>query len=90
MNATDALELWFDNDYGLYTLKREWLRQQEGPIGQHDAREFVLVDVTGDFYDGLNEELPRFRLLHSVNWTEVAADWEDERLEMLAYEAEEV
>jgi hypothetical protein len=77
--ATWNVELWIDNDEGMYRAKQEFIRNTEKEdIHKANVEDFVkelmpegTPDMKQDFYAD-----------HSVNWQELAEHWQQEKDEL--------
>ena len=81
--ATWNVGLWADNDYSLYHARCAWMKRKSEITGA-DVREWVQDNMGGTTPDLSEHEGHR---IQDVNWSEIAEHWEDERRELLEYEA---
>ena len=84
--ATWNIPLWIDNEYGLYMEKVRLLETMDREVTEEDVREMARFafgetmetpDLKGNDWEGGRIE--------DVDWSEIAENWEEERLELLDY-----
>ena len=82
--ATWNIPLWADNEYPLYKLRCDLLKECTRPITAGWVKRFFAAymggttpDLTGNDWEGGR--------ISDVNWDEIAEHWEDERQELLDY-----
>lgn len=84
--ATWNVPLWIDNEYHLYKEKVRMLETLDRPVTEEDVQEFAVFafgetmetpDLVGNDWQGGR--------VCDIDWKEIAENWEEERLELLAY-----
>lgn len=79
--ATWNVNLWIDNDEGLYNAKCDLLRKRKRPVTGETVRYFYFNEMGGTTPD--IESMKRTKERYGrVNYREIAAHWEDERQEL--------
>ncbi len=79
--GTWSVNLWVDNDEPIYRAKIEWLRRRRRPVTGEAARAFYHREMGGTTPD-LDEMRRTKERFGRINFGEIAAHWEDERLEL--------
>lgn len=79
--ATWNVNLWIDNDEGIYNAKRDLLRRRKRPVTGETVRCFYFNNMGGTTPD--IDQMKRTKQRYGrVNYREIASHWEDERKEL--------
>ena len=71
-NETWNVNLWANNDYGIYMRKQEWLSELSAKPTAEQVKEFcsgIFPDGTGDMTADT---------MKGANWPELAEAWEED------------
>ena len=80
--ATWNVNLWIDNEYGIYMEKVDMLKRRKRPVTSQTVRNFYRDFMGGSTPD--IEEMRRSREPYGrVNYREIADHWETERQDLL-------
>ena len=79
--GTWNVNLWVENDEGVYLAKIEMLQKRRYPVGPETVRAFYHREMGGTTPD-LDEMRRTRERFGRINFGEIAGHWEAERLEM--------